>query len=172
MNGKGILEELLLFLKMDTLETGGHGSTRRTTSVENVATVVVLSLVEQSLNTRLGVAPGTRIQRLLLAPHNVAGIGVTVEVLLKLSPREGMKLLDTSDGSVADTICLTVLHQRSVNLSGAQNDTLDLLRLINRGAMGRVRDDPLEVGFASEVLNVGAGNRMTEKRLREEDYKS
>lgn len=172
MNGEGLLEEFLLFLEVDALETSGHGCAGRTTSVENVTTVVVLGLVQQSLNARLGVAPGTRIQRLFLSPDNIAGVGVAVEVLLELCPREGVKLLDTSDSSVADAISLTVLQQGSVNLSGAQDDTLNLLRLINGRAMSGVRDDTLEVRVAREGLNIRAGNRMTEECLREENHKS
>jgi hypothetical protein len=35
--------------------------------------------------------------------------------------------------------------------------------------VGRVGDDPLEVRFAGEFLNVGTSNRMTQQGFREED---
>ena len=153
MDSKSILEELLLLLQMDGLETGGDGGTGGATGVENVTAVVVLGLVQQGLNTRLGVAPGTGVQRLLLGPDDVAGVGVAVQVLLQLSPREGVQLLNTSDGSVADTVGLTVLEESSVDLARAQDDTLNILGLIDLLAVGGVGDDPLEVRLASELLN-------------------
>lgn len=167
-----LLEELLLFLEMDGLETGGHGSTRRATRVEDVAAVVVLGGIEQSFNARLRVAPGTRVQRLLLAPYNVTSVGVAVQVLLELGPREGVQLLDTGDGGVADVVGVTVLGESGVDLARAEDHTLNLLGLIDGTAVGRVGDNPLEVRVTSEVLDVRAGDRVTQKRLREEDNKS
>jgi hypothetical protein len=55
VNGESILQELLLLLQVDGLETGGHGSARSTTSVQDVAAVVVLGGVEHGLNTGLDV---------------------------------------------------------------------------------------------------------------------
>ena len=162
----------MLFLEMDGLETGGHGSTRSATSVEDVTAVVVLGSVEQSLNTRLGVAPGTGVQGLLLAPDDVLGVGVAVQVLPELGPREGVELLDTSDGSVADVVSLAVLGQSGVDLARAEDHTLNLLGLIDGTAVGRVRDDPLEVRVTGERVEVRAGDRVTQERLGEEDNKS
>lgn len=158
----------MLFLDVDGLETASHRRTRGTTSVEDVATVVVLCCVQQRLKTRLGEAPGTSVQRLFLGPNDVLGVGVAVEVLLQLSPREGVQLLNTSDGSVADAIGLTVLGQSGVHLTRADDDSLNLLRLIDLVAMGRVRDDPLEVRVTGEFLEVRASKRVTEEGLGEE----
>jgi hypothetical protein len=41
---------------------------------------------------------------------------------------------------------------------------LDLARLV-----GRVGNDPLEVGIADEVVDVRPGDRVTQERLGEED---
>lgn len=172
VNSESILEKLLLLLQVDSLETASDGSARSATGVQNVAAVVVLGGVKQSLNTGLGVRPGTGVQRLLLGPDDVLGVGVAVKVLLELSPREGVQLLNTGDSSVADAVSLTVLGQSSVNLARAENDTLDLLGLIDGGAVGRVTDDPLEVRVISESLQVGTGNRVTQQSLGEEDDQS
>lgn len=119
VNAESLLEELLLFLEMDRLETRGHGRTRSATGVEDVTAVVVLGLVEQGLNTRLGVDPGTGVQGFFLAPHDVAGIGVAVQVLLQLSPRERMQLLNTGDGDIADVVGFTMLGEGSIHLASA-----------------------------------------------------
>ena len=172
MDGKCIFKEFLLFLDVDGLETASHRRTRGTTSVEDVATVVVLCCVQQRLKTRLSEAPGTSVQRLFLGPNDVLGVGVAVEVLLQLSPGEGVQLLNTGDGGVADALGLTVLSEGSVDLTRAQNDALNLLGLLNGGSVSVVRDDPLEVGVIGEGLDVRASNRVTEQSLGEEDDKS
>lgn len=172
MNGESILQELLLLLQVDSLETGGHGSARGTTSVQDVAAVVVLGGVEHGLNTGLDERPGTGVQGLLLAPDDVLGVGVAVQVLLQLVPGEGVQLLNTSDGSVADTVGLTVLDEGGVDLARAHDDTLNLLGGVDGlGLVGGVRDDPLEVRLASEGLQIRAGNGVTQERLGEEDDK-
>lgn len=172
VDGESSLQELLLLLEVDGLQTGSHGGTGSATSVHDVAAVVVLGRVQQGLDTGLGVRPGTGVERLLLAPHNVLGVGVAVKVLLQLSPREGVQLLNTGDGGVADALGLTVLSEGSVDLTRAQNDALNLLGLLNGGSVSVVRDDPLEVGVIGEGLDVRASNRVTEQSLGEEDDKS
>lgn len=169
VNGECILQELLLFLQVDGLETGGHGSTRSAAGVQDVTAVVVLSRVQQGLDTGLGVRPSTGVQRLLLAPDDVLGVGVAVQVLLQLSPGEGVQLLNTGDGSVADAVGIPVLGESGVNLTRAENHTLNLLRGLDGGSVGGVGDDPLEVGVAREALHVRAGQRVTQQGLREED---
>lgn len=172
MDAESLLEEVLLFLEMDRLQTRGNGSTRVATGVEDVTAVVVLGLVEQSLHTRLNVGPGTSVQGLFLTPDDVTGVGIVVEVLLQLSPREGMQLFDTGDGSVADAIGLTVLGESSVHLATANDHTLNLLGLVDGSAVGGIRDDPLEVAVTGELLDGRAGDRMTQERLGEEDNQS
>jgi hypothetical protein len=169
VNGESVLEELLLLLQVDGLETSGHGGARGTTSVQNVTAVVVLGRVQQGLKTGLGVRPGAGIQRLLLAPDDVLGVGVAVKVLLQLSPGEGVQLLNTGDGGVADTVGFTVLGKSGVDLTRAQNDTLDLLGSLDRGTVLGVGDDALEVRVTSHALQVRAGDGVAQQRLGEED---
>jgi len=170
VNRESILQELLLLLKVDGLQTSSDGSAASATSVQDMAAVVVLGSVQQTLDTGLGVRPGTGVERLLLAPYDVLGVGVAVKVLLQLGPREGVQLLNTGDGSVADTVGLAVLAQSSVDLSGAQDDALDLLRSVDGlSGVSLIRDDPLEVGLAVQGLNVRAGKGVTQQRLGEED---
>lgn len=54
-NRESILKELLLLLEVDGLETGGNGSARSATGVQDMAAVVVLGRVEQGFKTGLGV---------------------------------------------------------------------------------------------------------------------
>lgn len=169
VDAERLLEELLLFLEMDRLQTSRNGSTGRAASVQDVTAVMVLGGIEQGLDTRLGVAPWAGVQRLFLCPHDVPGVGVAVKVFLQLSPREGMQLLNAGDRSVSNSVGLTVLRKCSVHLARAQNHTLDLLGLVDRLAVGRVRDDPLEVRVTREVFNIGAGDRVAQERLGEED---
>jgi hypothetical protein len=132
---------------------------------------VVLSVVEQSLNTGLGEAPSTGVKRLLLAPDNGLGVGVHVEVLLKLLPREGVQLLNASEGNIIDLVLGSVLVKSGPDLTSAENDTLNLVRRLDSPSlMLRVGDDPLEASIlAGELLDVAARERMTEERLREEN---
>lgn len=91
-----------------------------------------------------------------MGPDDVLGVGVGVEVLLKLSPREGVELLNTSNGSVGNAILLAVLVKSSIDLTSTENDALDLLLRLNLVlALGvsRVGNDPLEVRVASELLD-------------------
>jgi hypothetical protein len=60
-------------------------------------------------------------------------------------PREGIQLLDTSDGGVFNVLIGTMLVECSVDLASAKNDSVNLLRLVDRGAMFRVGNDPLEL---------------------------
>lgn len=159
----------MLLLQVNRLQTSGHRRAGVTAGVEDVAAVVVLGLVEEGLKTRLRVAPGTRVQRLLLAPDNVLRVGVAVQVLLELCPGEGVQLLHTSDGGVADVVRLTVLHESSPDLTRAEDHTLNLVRLLDLRAVVGVRNDPAEVGVTSELLKRRAGKRVTQQRFREEN---
>lgn len=172
MNGESSLQELLLLLQVDSLETGGDRGRRRATGVHDVAAVVVLGGVQQGLDTWLDERPSSGVQRLLLAPDDVLSVGVAVEVFLQLSPREGVQLLHTSDSGVADAVGLTVLEQSGIDLSRADDHALDLLGRVDGSAVSRVADDPLEVGVIGESLNVRAGNRVAKQRLGEKDDKS
>jgi len=171
VDGESILQKLLLLLEVNTLGTSGDRGRWRAAGVYDVAAVVVLGGVEQGLETGLGVRPGTGVQGLFLAPHNVLSVGVAVQVVPQLGPGEGVQLLDTGDGGVANAVGLTVLDQSGVHLARAHDHTLDLLGLVDGGAVGRVGDDPLEVGVLAEGLDVGAGDRVTQQRLGEEDHK-
>jgi hypothetical protein len=166
---ESIVQKLLLLLDVVGLETRGDRGAGGTARVQHMASVVVLGGIKQSLDTGLDEAPGTGVERFFLRPDNVLGVGVAVEVLLQLRPGEGVELFDTSDGGVADALAVTVLGKSGVDLARAHNNTLNLLGLVDLGAVLGVGDDPLEVRFASEFLNVGAGDRVTQKRFREED---
>lgn len=156
---------------MNRLETSGHRGTGVATGVHDVFSVVVLSVIEQGLDTRLGEAPGTGVERLLLGPDDGLGVGVLVEVLLELLPGEGVQLLKAGDGNVVEVVVGAVLVKGGVDLTGAEDDTLNLVvRLDVASLVLGVGDDPLEASVLTrELLNVAASDGVSEQRLGEED---
>lgn len=174
LDSESHLEEFLLLLGVDVLETSGDRGTGVSASVHDVLAGVVLSVVEQSLDTGLSEAPSTGVERLLLAPDDGLGVRVHVEVLLELLPREGVQLLNAGESDIVDVILRSVLLEGGPHLTSAENNTLNLVRrLDNTSLMRRVGDDPLESGIlASESLDVAASKRVAEERLGEEDDES
>ena len=75
---------------MTGLDASCHTRAGISPRIEDVLAIVMLCVVEQSLNPRLREAPRACIQWLFLSPHNVLGVGILVEIFLKLSPREGV----------------------------------------------------------------------------------
>lgn len=157
---------------MRTLESRGYGRTRSASSVHNVLPVVMLRVIQQSLNSRLRERPGARIQRLLLAPNDRLCIRVAVEVLFQLRPWEWVELLDTGDGGVGQVVLLAVFEESGEDLAGAEDDAVDLVVRVELEFgvffVGGVRDDPLEVTVASEVLDWRASQWVTQQALAEE----
>lgn len=131
--------------------------------------VVELGLVQQSLDSGLSETPGSGVQWLLLTPDDCLGVLVAVEVLLELLPWERVQLLNSSDGGVLQTVVGTVLVESGVDLTRAENDTVNLFRLGNGLAVFRVGDDPFELGITSELLNRRTSKRVSEKRFGEEN---
>lgn len=156
---------------MDVLQASGDGRAGVAAGVHDVFAVVVLGLVEQGLDARLHEAPGTGVERLLLCPNDGLGVGVHVEVLLQLLPGEGVHLLNAGKGNVVELVVGAVLVQGSPDLTSAENNALNLLGSLDRaGLVLRVGDDPLEASvLAAKLLNVGAGERVTQQSLGEED---
>lgn len=174
LHSESHLEELLLLLGVRRLETSGHRRAGVAASVHDMLAVVVLSVVEQGLNTRLGEAPGTSVERLLLGPDDGLGVGVLVKVLLELLPGEGVQLLNAGEGDVVNVVLGTVLVESSPDLTTAENDSVNLLtRLENASLVLRVGDNPLEASvLTSELFNVATGQRVSEQGLGEEDDES
>lgn len=104
-----------------------------------------------------------------MTPHNGLRVLVGVKIFLELLPREGIELFNASNGSVLDALVGTMLRQRSIDLTGTDDDAVDLVRLGDAFTVFWIGDDPLEMRFASEVFEVGSCNRMTQKRFREEN---
>lgn len=110
--------------------------------------IMMFRLVQQGLDAGLGETPSAGVERLFLAPNDVLGVGVHVEVFLELGPREGVELFDARDGCVLVLVGRAVLVQGDVDLAGAEDDALDLFGRGDGLVVFRVGDDPLEVGFA------------------------
>lgn len=157
---------------MRGLQTRGDRRAGAATSIHDVLAVVVLSVVEKGLNTRLSIRPSTSVEGLLLGPDNSLGIRVLVEVVAELLPWEGVELLNAGDGDIVKLVLGAVLMQRRIDLARAENDTLNLLGGLDvTGLVGGVGNDPSELGVTDKLLDVRASKRMTEERLGEEDDK-
>ena len=165
------LQKLSLLLGVAGLQSGGHTGTWVTSSIHNVLAVMKLGLVQQSLDSGLGETPSTGVQWLFLTPDNSLGVLVAVEVLLELLPWEGVQLFNSSDGGVLEVVVGTVFVQSSVDLTRAENDTVDFLWLSDGLAVFRVGNDPLELGITGELLDWRTGKRVSQERLGEEDDK-
>lgn len=152
MDGKCVMQQFLLLPHMVALESGGNAGAWVAAGVEDVAAVMVNGLVEEGLEARLDVAPCTGVERFFLAPDDVLCVGVIVKILLDLLPWEWVKLFNTGDGGVLETIRLTVLGQGGVDLARAEDDTIDLFGLVDGLAVLGFGDDPLEVRISGEVL--------------------
>jgi hypothetical protein len=158
---------------MHVLQTSRHACAWISSSVHDVTAVMMLCLVEQSLDARLRETPGTSVERLFLTPHYRFGVGVRVEVLLQLCPWEWVELLDARDGCFAHTLFGAVFLERNVHLAGTEDYALDLVVGIELAVfVTRIRDDPLEVGVAGELAERGAGEWVTKKSFTEEENQS
>lgn len=109
-------------------------------------------LLEEGLNSWLCETPCTGVQRFLLSPDDGLGVRIHVEVLLQLLPREWVQLLDTGDRSVLVAIVGTMLVQCGVDLTRTEDHAVDLCRFVDGFPVFRVRNNPLELRFASEVF--------------------
>src|SRR5438034_2243730 len=82
----------------------------------------------QFLQTMTDLVPGALILRFLLAPHDLARVGVAVEHRLVLIAREGIELLDAHQRHVAQRLLAALLQQIEIHLAAAEHDPLHLLR--------------------------------------------
>lgn len=142
------------------------------TSVENMSPVMMFRLVQEGLNSRLDEAPRAGIEGFLLTPDDLLGVGVRVQVLLQLSPGEGIELFDADEGGVLDLVGGTVLVKGAVDLTCAEDDAVDFGGFVDGFAVFGLGNDPLEVRLAGELLNRRAGERVTEEGLGEEEDES
>lgn len=154
---------------MRTLQSGRHTRARISASIHDMLPRVMLGVVQQCLDPRLHETPRSSIERLLLSPNNCLGVGVHVQVLIELRPGERVELLDAGQGNVFNLVSGTMLVQRSVYLTRAEDHTIDLIRRCNGGAVLWIRDDPAEVRAFGEVFDVGARERVAKKGLGEEE---
>ena len=162
-----MFQQVILLLQMATLQSRGNTRARIPARIHDMFPIMVVRLIQQRLDPRLGEAPRARVERLLLAPDDVLSVGVGIEVVTQLGPGEGVQLLDARDGDVVDLLVEAVLLQRGVHLSGANNNALDR----GRRGDGVIRDDPAEMRVAGELVDRGAGEGMAEEGFGKENTK-
>ena len=140
------IKHIKLLLHMRTLQACRNAGAWIATSVHDVLTIMVLSLVQKCLDTRLREAPCACIQRFFLSPDNGLGIGVLIKVFLELSPREGVKLFDTGDCGLVVLVLSTVFVKSDINLPRTEDDTVNLFWRSNIVSLvSWIRNDPLEM---------------------------
>lgn len=150
---KRMLQQIHLLLHMRALQPRRHTSAGVPPRIQDMLPIMMFRLIQQSLDAGLSETPSAGVERLFLAPNDVLGVGVHVEVFLELGPREGVELFDAGDGGVFVFFGGAVLVQGDVGLAGAEDDALDLFGRGDGVVVFRVGDDPLEVGFAGEVFD-------------------
>ena len=99
---KSHFQHIQLLFHMCSLQARRYTGARVAACIHNVLPIMVLRLVQQSLDAWLREAPRTRIQRLLLRPNNGLGIWVLIEILAELGPGERVELLYACDGSAVE----------------------------------------------------------------------
>ena len=157
---------------MTRLQTRGYTSAWVSASVHNMLSIVMLGVVQESLNSGLNERPGTSVKRLLLTPNNGLGVGVFVKILLQQLPWEWIELFNTGDGGVLDVVIGAVFLEGSVDLTGTENNTVNCIVVVDSSAVLWILNNPSELRITSKLLDRRACNRMTEKRFREENDKS
>jgi hypothetical protein len=135
------------------LEARCYTGTRVTACIHDVLAIMILGLIEECFNARLSERPAASVQGLFLTPNNGLSVGVHVKVFLKLLPGEGVQLLDASDGCVGDLVVGPVFMEGDVDLTGAEDDALDLLRIVDGVAVFWVWDDPLELCVTGKLID-------------------
>lgn len=148
-----MLQQIHLLLHMRALQPRRHASAGVPPRIQDMFPIMMFGLIQQGLDTGLSETPSAGVERLFLAPNDVLGVGVHVEVFLELGPGEGVELFNAGDGGVLVLFGGAVLVQGDVGLAGAENDTLDLFGRGDGMVVFGVRDDPLEVRFAGEVFD-------------------
>src|SRR5579862_3015103 len=72
--------------------------------------------------------PGALVARFFLAPDDLVGVRIEVDLRLKLVVRERIELRDAHDGDVLRVLLLARRHQVEEHLPAAQDDALHLVR--------------------------------------------
>ena len=74
------IEQLGFLLEMRALESRGYAGTGIPACIHDVSSVMMLGLIQQGLDSRLGEAPRARVEGFFLCPYDGFGVGVGVEV--------------------------------------------------------------------------------------------
>lgn len=104
----------------------------------------MLRLPQNCLQPALHMLPGAAVPRLFLAPYDLLGIRVHIQVLLDLLPRKRVKLLDSRNSDISDIVLVAVFEQRSIYLARAHDDSSDAVRFIDSLSVFGVGNDVLK----------------------------
>ena len=155
---------------MGALQPGRHTRAGIPSRIHNMFTIMMIRLIQQRLQTWLCETPRACIEGFFLGPDDGLCVGIHVEVFLQLGPGEGVQLFDAGDGGFVEVVLGAVFVEGDVDLAGAEDDAVDFFgRGDVVGLVGWVGDYPLKVGFAGEVFDGGAGERVAEEGFGEEE---
>src|SRR6266581_4127843 len=121
---------LLLLVVQGSITHRGRGRGRP----RGIGEDLVLAHVPQEV--ALDPVPRPLVRRFLLAPEDLSGVAVKVDLLLELVLRKGIELGDAHDGRVLDRARLASLAQIEEHLAAAENHAFDVLRLDVRVPLG------------------------------------
>src|SRR5438309_3162703 len=121
---------LLLLVVQGSIAYRGRGRGRP----RGIGEDLILAHVPQEV--ALDPVPRPLIRGFLLAPEDLPGVPVEIDLLLELVVRKGIELGDAHDRDVLDSPLLARGHQIEKHLAGAQDHALDVFRLDVRGPLG------------------------------------
>ena len=155
LGSESVNQQLRLLGIMHCLRSSGDTGTRVPPYISDPFPSMTCRFVHDRLDPRLNVLPGSTIQRLFLTPNDGLGIGIPVQILLDLRPREWVELFQASNCSIPDAVVLPVFVESSVYLARTENDSLDILRR-GDGVVGMlgIWNDVLELRVTCELLDL------------------
>lgn len=125
---------------MASLETSSNASARIPSCILNIFARVMLCIADDGIQSWLYKAPATGVKRLLLGPDDFVQIGVFVQLITELRPREGVQLLNANDSDIINLVSFAVFDKRGVYLTRANQETGTFGWIFNRGPMPGLRN--------------------------------
>jgi hypothetical protein len=126
-----------------------------------MSSIVMLRLIQQCLDPWLDETPRSSVQWLFLTPHDGFGVLVGVKIFLQVGPGKWVELFNARDGGVFDAFVGAVFVEGGVDLTCADDDTVDLVGLGDGFAVLGVGYNPFEIRLAREVFEAGTCERVS-----------
>lgn len=160
LDGKGVFNEALLLVKVNSFRADGRAGTAFPTGV---ADGVIADLLEATRD----VGPRTHVARFFLAPDEFfLSPWIARHDGLEHFPVQGIELLDANDGCVLDALFFAILEEIVVDFARAEDETSDLF--------GSDREFVIVENFLKgsafcHVFKLGLAKRMAQEALGRHD---